>query len=76
MGRHVNRQFVCCLVHEYYYNKQKHHKFCVSTSCKSLGNLLNEMERRDFYGSNKFHNKWFIIFHKSSKKITLFSVFI
>ena len=45
MGRHVNRQFVCSLVHEYYYNKQKHHKFCVCTSCKSLGNLLNKMEK-------------------------------
>ena len=64
------------LVHEYYYNKQKHHKSCVCCSCKILGYLLNEMERWDFYGLNGFHDKWFITFHKSSKKITLFPVFI
>ena len=77
MGRHVNHKLIICsLVHEYYYNKQKYHKPCVCCSCKSLGYLLDEMERWNFYGLNKFYNKWFIIFHKSSKKITLFPVFI
>ena len=76
MGRHVNRKFICSLVHEYYYNKQKHHKSCVCCSCKSLGYLLDEMEQWNFYGLNRFYDKWFIIFHKSSKKITLFPVFI
>ena len=76
MGRHVNRQFICSFVHQYYHNKQKHHKFCFCSSCKSLGNLLDEMDRWDFYDLNGFHDKWLIIFHKKNKKITLFPVFI
>ena len=76
MGRNVNREFVCSLVHEYYYNKQKHQRFCFCISCKSLSDLLNEIERWDFYGLNRFHDKWFVMFHKSSKKIALFPVFI
>ena len=75
MGRHVNRRFICFLIHQYYHNTQKHHKFCLCSSCKSLGNLLDEMARWNFYDLNRFHDKCFIIFHKN-KKITLFPVFI
>ena len=54
---------------------QKHRKFCFCSSCKSLGNLLDEMARWNFYDLNRFHDKWLIILHKN-KKITLFPVFI
>ena len=54
---------------------QKHRKFCFCSSCKSLGNLLDEMNRWNFYDLNGFLDKWFILFHKN-KKITLFPVFI
>ena len=74
MGIHVNRQFICSLLHQYYHNKQKHHKFCYFCSCKSLEYLLDEMNRWNFYDLNQFHDKWFIIFHKKNKKITLFPV--
>ena len=50
------------------------HFFC--DSCKSLENHLDETERWDFYALNGFHDKWFIIFHKKTNKITLFPVFI
>ena len=76
MGRHVNRTFICSLITQYYNNKQKNHKFCFRSLCKSLENLLNEMERWNFYDLSRFHDKWFIIFHKKTKKITLFPVFI
>ena len=76
MGRHVNRRFICSLCHQYYHNKQKHHKFCFCFSCKSLEYLLDEMDRWNFYDLNRCHDKWFIIFHKKNKEITLFPVFI
>ena len=75
MARHVTRRFICSLIHQYHHNMQKHHKFCFCSSCKSLGNLLDEMARWNFYDLNRFHDKWLIIFHKN-KKITLFPVFI
>ena len=75
MGIHVNRRFICSLIHQYHHNMQKHHKFCFCSSCKSLGNLLDEMNRWNFYDLNGFLDKWFILFHKN-KKITLFPVFI
>ena len=76
MRRHVNCRFICSLIQQYYHNKQKHHIFCFCSWCKSLESLLNEMERWTFYDLNRFHDKWFIIFHKKTKKITLFPVFI
>ena len=77
MGRHVNRRFTSSLIHQYYRNRQNHHKFCFCFSCKSLANLLDEIEKYNFYDLNRFHDKWFIIFHKKNKNlITLFLVFI
>ena len=32
MGRHVDRKFIWSLVHQYYHNKQRHHKFCFCDS--------------------------------------------
>ena len=32
MGRHVDHKFICSLVHQYYHNKQRHHKFCFCDS--------------------------------------------
>ena len=77
MGRHVNRSFICSFIKYYqcYHNKRKH-KFCFCFSCKSFRNLLDEIERWNFYDMNRFHDKWFIIFHKKNKKTTLFPVFV
>ena len=77
MGRHVNRNFICSLVKNYYVLKQNHHKICHCYNCKCLDNLLSEMERWSFYELNLFHDKWLIIFRrKSNCQITLFPVFI
>ena len=71
-----NRTFICSLLKQYYHNKQKHQKFCFCFYWQSLNNLLDEMDRWSFYDLNRFHDKWFIIFHKSRRKITLFPVFM
>ena len=77
MGRHVNCNFICCLVKNYYFEKQNHHKLCQCYNCKHLDVLLSEMERWSFYELNRFNNKWFIIFlRKFECQITLFPVFI
>ena len=69
MGKDVNRKFVCLLIKIFYLDKQKHHKLCHCYSCKRLNSLLSEMERWSFYELNRFHNKWFIIFHRKFCKM-------
>ena len=77
MGRHVDRTFICFLIKQYYSDKENHYKFCNFFICKCLENLLNEMDGRSFYDLNRFHDKWFIIFHrKFDYQTTLFQVFI
>ena len=64
MGRQVNRSFICFLVKNYYLDKQNYHKLCHCYNCKRLDSLLSQMERWSFYELNRFHDKWFIIFHR------------
>ena len=77
MGKHINRNFICCLVKNYYFEKQNHHKQCQCYNCKRLDILLSETERWSFYELNRFHDKWLIIFHRKFEcQITLFPVSI
>ena len=77
MERHVDHSFVCSLIKQFYMEKQNHHNSCICYVCKRLVILLNEMEKWSFYDLNRFHDKWFIIFHqKYDCEVTLFPVFI
>ena len=77
MGRHVDRKFIVSLVKQFYFDRQKHYKFCSCYNCKCLDSLLNETDRWGFYDFNVYHDKWFIIFHRKTEyQITLFPVFI
>ena len=77
MERHVDHSFVCSLIKQFYMEKQNHHNSCICYVCKRLVSLLNEMEKWSFYDLNRFHDKWFIIFHqKYDCEINLFPVFI
>ena len=77
MGRHADRAFICFLIRHYYWDKQNHCQICHCFICKRLKSLLNEIDRWNFYDLNRFHDKWFLIFHrKFDCQITLFPVFI
>ena len=70
MGRHVNRKFLVFMVHSYYLSRKNHYFNC-------LTNLINELDKNNFYTSNLKHKKWFVIYHhKLDSKITVFQVFI
>ena len=78
MGRHVDRRFICFLVHSYYLDRQNPHSSRCCFKCERLSNLLHEMGRWSFYDLNQEHNKWFVIFHKKKcdSQIAIFPVFI
>ena len=77
MGRHVNRKFLACIIHSYYLSRKDHYSHCVCYKCEHFINLMNELDKNNFYTSNLKHRKWFVIFHhKLASKITVFPVFI
>ena len=77
MGRHVNRKFLVFMIHSYYLSRKDHYFCRVCYKCRRLTNLINELDKNNFYTSNLKHKKWFVIFHhKLDSKITAFPVFI
>ena len=73
MGTHVNRKFVVFIVRTYYLARKNHYFSCFCYKCQRLQNILNEINKHNFYTSNLRHQKWFIIFHKKhDSKVTLF----
>ena len=76
MDGHVDRPFVAFLVRSYYLDRKSHYFFCSCFKCKGLQSILDKIDKWGFYDFNKGHKKWFLIFHKSDWRVTLFPVFI
>ena len=54
MGRHVNRKFLIFMIH---LSRQDHYFRCVCYKCRRLSNLINELDKNNFYTSNLKHKK-------------------
>ena len=54
MGRHVNRKFLIFMIH---LSRQDHYFRCVCYKCRRLTNLINELDKNNFYTSNLKHKK-------------------
>ena len=77
MGGHVNRKFLVFMIHSCYLSRKYHYFRCACYKCRRLTNLMNELDKNNFYTSSLKHKKWFIIFHhKLDSKITAFPVLI
>ena len=51
MGRHVNK-FLALMIHSYYLSRKDHFFHCVCYKCERLTNLMNELDKNNFYTSN------------------------